>query len=145
MRWYLEKAEDVWHPTVATVPRTAFPIPSVECPDRLSDKRLNSDMIMIFLKRFDPESQSLLGWRSVYVQLGDKMGTLQGIIADMLGHNDNLTGVTELEMYEEVRPGTIERVIPARTFYGNEMYDGDIIVFGPKISSKRYHPSPGET
>ena len=140
-RWYVEKAEDIWHPTVATEPQIIFPTLSLNWIDEahpgIPDTQPSTGMVMIFLKWFDPEYQSLLGWRPVYVQLGDKMATLQGIIADMLG-KDKVTGV--IEIYEEIKPGMIERVVPARTFRQNEIGNGDIIVFTPKISSERYLP-----
>jgi hypothetical protein len=95
-------------------------------------------MIMIFLKWFNPENQSLIGWRPIYVELGDTTGKLLDMIADMMGRQDEANQSMEIAMFEEVKPGMIERLTTTRTFAAHEIQNGDIIVLGP---SKLYLPS----
>ncbi|KAG8969651.1 hypothetical protein FRC03_001523 [Tulasnella sp. 419] len=91
--------------------------------------------IMIFLKYFDVQNQTLTGISKVYVQRNQKVGDLAGIIAEKMKWAPNVP----IKLYEEIKPGMIEMMKPKSTYAQSEIQDGDIICFQTEISEKEAH------
>jgi hypothetical protein len=166
LRIYVEKYQDVWHPTVSVLPRRSplLPPPYEDkesiSPLRLSNGSLEPDqtqdldwpevgprpgvynarhdavMILIFLKWFDVEDQVIRGQRPIYVNRHDKTGKLSPIVSDMMGWHSDEP--IQVAFYEEIKPGMIEPLKPNATFIASEIQDGDILCFTRVQSQKRY-------
>jgi hypothetical protein len=133
LKWYLEKAEDLWRPTV-DVPidgnfRQLDSLGNNTRPFKWPDK---DEMTLIFLKCFDPEGQQLIGQRPIYVRRKDNMSKLLPIIIDVMGwkHGPGGQGIN-IVMLEEVNPLRIDGCGPGlvSTFDERGIINGDIIVF----------------
>jgi ICP0-binding domain of Ubiquitin-specific protease 7 len=176
----MERAEDIWYPTVAVLPKRVLPpapmlparysdeskdavstttssggssylsngdigssVGSVEWPDvgklpGLYTSRHDANMIFLFLKHFDVETQTLSGVKPVYVHRQDKTGKLTSVVAEMMNWTDTSEGPVSIAFYEEIRPGWIDAMKPNATFRDIEIQDGDIICFMRQPSPKRY-------
>ncbi|KAG9019654.1 hypothetical protein FRB90_012000 [Tulasnella sp. 427] len=88
--------------------------------------------IMVFLKYFDVQKQTLLGVSKVYVPRTSKVGDLQGVICEKM----RWAPQTPIKLYEEIKPGMIELMKPKSTFTQSEIQDGDIICFQSEITEK---------
>ena len=194
LRMYMERAQDIWHPTVPILPpKRPLPNPTpppyqheesppppaqsppahlptsatgssgslsngniepesnatpnghvqVQWPDvgkssGVYGSRHDAIMILIFLKWFDVENQSIRGQRPIYVSRHSKTNSLVPIISEMMGWNAE-PGETPVQvaMYEEIKPGMIEALKPNHTFSSCEIGDGDIVVFMRPPTPKR--------
>lgn len=88
--------------------------------------------IVIFLKLFDPETQTLRGINHVYMKKNDKVADLAPLILTEM----NWTPNTGLKLYEEIKPSMIEPMKPKQTFSQAEIQDGDIICFQRTLTEK---------
>ncbi|CAZ81196.1 unnamed protein product [Tuber melanosporum] len=92
----------------------------------------NSAWIVVFLKRYDPESQTLRGVGHLYMRKNDKVAELIPAILTEMNWPQN----TLLRLYEEIKPQMIEPMKPKQTFNQAEIQDGDIICFQRAYTEK---------
>ncbi|CAG8473227.1 8493_t:CDS:10 [Acaulospora morrowiae] len=88
--------------------------------------------IMVFLKYFDPDTQSLEGLHFLYIHKFTKVGE----IIPLLCEKRDLPPNTPLKIYEEIKPGMIEEMKPKSTLHQSEIQDGDIICFQKALTDK---------
>ncbi|KAG5440833.1 hypothetical protein PCK2_000132, partial [Pneumocystis canis] len=92
----------------------------------------SSTRILIFLKYFDIEKQTLQGISRIYINRHDKISVLISIICSLM----NWPLTTSIQLYEEIKPSMIEVMKLKQTFYQAEIQDGDIICFQKVISEE---------
>ncbi|RIB01653.1 hypothetical protein C2G38_2230141 [Gigaspora rosea] len=88
--------------------------------------------ILVFIKYFNPDAQSLEGLGHLYVK---KSGKLDDIIP-ILCEKKEFPSYTLLKIYEEIKPNMIEEMNPILTFQKSEIQDGDIICFQKALTQK---------
>jgi len=93
------------------------------------DAVTSSETLLMFLKYFDPETQSLKGLTHFYTDSDDTLESLIPKINKFLGFKQN----QELDLFEEIQPNSIEVLIPSNTFYKSELSNGDIITVQKSI------------
>lgn len=81
--------------------------------------------ILVFLKYFDIQAQTLSGVGHIYVKKHGKVADVASQIQELMGWDNNTT----LTLYEEIRHSMIEPMKPKQTFQQSEIQDGDIICF----------------
>ncbi|KAI5451946.1 ubiquitin-specific protease ubp15 [Naganishia albida] len=92
----------------------------------------NNPPIMIFLKWFDVQRQSLLGQGKVFVGKNQKVGDLLPIICERMGWAPS----TPIKLYEEIKAGMIELMKQRATFANSEIQDGDVICYQVEMTDK---------
>ncbi|RIB10405.1 ICP0-binding domain of ubiquitin-specific protease 7-domain-containing protein [Gigaspora rosea] len=85
----------------------------------------NSSHILVFIKYFNPDTQSLEGLGHLYVKEYGKVSDVVPILCE----KKEFPSYTPLKIYEEVKPNMIEEMKPNLTFQESEIQDGDIICF----------------
>ncbi|KAF8343945.1 cysteine proteinase [Cantharellus anzutake] len=103
--------------------------------DYSANKSLDSNAVMIFLKHFSVNDQTLKGIGKVYVHRNSKVGDMVPTINEMMGW----AGSTPVRLYEEIKPGMIELMKPKMTFAQSEIQDGDILCFQVEIPEREVH------
>ncbi|KAI9822475.1 MAG: hypothetical protein M1827_000194 [Pycnora praestabilis] len=88
--------------------------------------------ILIFLKHFDAESQTLRGAGHIYTRKLEKVQNLAFPILQMM----NWPPGTDLKLHEEIKHSMIEPMKPKTTLLQAEIQDGDIICFQKTLSDK---------
>jgi ubiquitin carboxyl-terminal hydrolase 7 len=88
--------------------------------------------IVIFLKHFDPFTESLRGVSHLYMRKNDKVGEVIAPINEKMGWPKG----TEVSLFEEIKPTMIEPIKPKQSFHQAEIQDGDIICFQKALSDK---------
>jgi len=91
----------------------------------VKDSSSNSPWIVVFLKTYDPWTQSLKGVCHVYVRRNDKVGELIPTIQEKMGWSNR----TDVSLFEEIKPTMIEPIKTKSSFHSAEIQDGDIICF----------------
>ena len=81
--------------------------------------------ILVFLKYFDVQAQTLGGVGHVYVRKHGKVADIATQIQELMGWD----ATTTFSLYEEIRQSMIEPMKPKQTFQQSEIQDGDIICF----------------
>ena len=89
--------------------------------------------IILFLKHYDPEKQSLHGVGHVYMGWQQKVADLAPIILDLMGWQTNSF---TLRLWEEIKQNMIEPMKAKNTLAASEIQDGDIICFQRSLSDK---------
>ena len=108
----------------------------------------SNSTILIFLKYFDAEEQTLRGVGHVYVKKQQKVADIVPLIHQLMGWNNahsNLSnGVTNgvttpptLALHEEIKHSMIEPMKPKLTLQQAELQDGDIVCFQKVLSEKQ--------
>ncbi|KAK8184646.1 hypothetical protein BC567DRAFT_218869 [Phyllosticta citribraziliensis] len=92
----------------------------------------NNKPIMLFLKYFDPEKQTLFGIGTFYAACHDKVVDLCPHILRLL----RLPAGTSLRLFEEIKSNMIEQMKPKVTLLSSEIQDGDIITVQKSQSEK---------
>ncbi|KAH8146865.1 uncharacterized protein LAJ45_09239 [Morchella importuna] len=92
----------------------------------------NGAWIVVFLKHFDAEEQTLLGVDHVYMRKNDKVAELPPVIQALMGWPSS----QQIKLYEEIKPSMIEPMKPKQTFQQAEIQDGDIICFQKVYNEK---------
>ncbi|CAB4475303.1 unnamed protein product [Rhizophagus irregularis] len=92
----------------------------------------NANNIIVFLKYFDPDKQTLEGLGHLYVQKFGRVRDITRILCEKKKFSPN----TPLKIYEEIKPNMIEEKKPKSTFQQSEMQDGDIICFQKTLTEK---------
>ncbi len=85
--------------------------------------------ILVFLKYFDAQAQTLSGVGHVYVKGHAKVADIATQIQELMGWDTTTT----FTLYEEIRHSMIEPMKPKQTFQQSEIQDGDIICFQKTI------------
>ncbi|CAN8095307.1 unnamed protein product [Discula destructiva] len=88
-----------------------------------------NELILLFLKNFDVESQSLHGVGHVYINKEKKVEDLAPLICKKMGWGDKLPGDDKITLWEEIKPTMIENLKPRQTLKLAELQDGDILCF----------------
>ncbi|KAF0502407.1 cysteine proteinase [Gigaspora margarita] len=97
---------------------------------RIFNKTLTEKVFhsMIFVKYFDPRSQSLRGLCHIYVPKNCKADDIVLILRE----KKKLASRTPLKIYKEIKPNRIQYLEPKVTY---EMKNGDIICFQKELST----------
>ncbi|KAL3462575.1 hypothetical protein BJX64DRAFT_258975 [Aspergillus heterothallicus] len=93
--------------------------------------------VLVFLKHFDVQKQTLSGVRAVYVRKTQKVADLAPTILETM----NWPAGTEFILYEEIKHNMIELMKPKQTFQQSEIQDGDIITFQKSIKDTELPPT----
>ena len=88
--------------------------------------------ILVFLKYFDPVTQSLTGVGHAYVRKFAKVSEILPQIAKIMGWS--VDSLPSLSLFEEIKHSMIEPMKPKVTFQQAEIQDGDIICFQKTLS-----------
>ena len=105
----------------------------------------NDPPILVFLKHFDAEAQSLRGVGHIYVKQQSKVAEICPKILQLMGwthgpaglSNGLMNGASSLptvSLYEEIKSSMIEPMKPKATLQHAEIQDGDIICFQKQLS-----------
>ncbi|KAL2268587.1 hypothetical protein VTJ83DRAFT_3433 [Remersonia thermophila] len=89
---------------------------------------VKNDLILLFLKWFDPEAQALKGIGHVYVGKERKVEELIPIIMKKMNW-EKLESDEKIQMWEEIKPNMIEALRGKQSLKAAELQDGDIICF----------------
>ncbi|KAF2140342.1 uncharacterized protein K452DRAFT_274048 [Aplosporella prunicola CBS 121167] len=92
----------------------------------------NNRPIMLFLKYFNAEEQTLFGMGSFYAGWQDKVTDISPQLLKIL----NLPAGTGLKLFEEIKSNMIEQMKPKVTLSSSELQDGDIITVQKSLSEK---------
>ncbi|KAK9457513.1 hypothetical protein V1511DRAFT_455322 [Dipodascopsis uninucleata] len=92
----------------------------------------NANKILIFLKYFDPFTQTLTGVGHCVVGKRDKVSDIFPHIHKIMNWPQN----TLVELYEEIQPSMIEPIKVKNTFAQVEIQEGDIICFQKYLSEQ---------
>lgn len=92
----------------------------------------NNRPIMLYLKYFDPDQQTLFGIGTFYASWQDKVMDLSPQILKLV----NLPAGTNLKLFEEIKSNMIEQMKPKVTLASSEIQDGDIITVQKSLSEK---------
>lgn len=97
---------------------------------------VKNDLILLFLKHFDAERQTLEGVGHIYVSKEKKVEELVPIIAKKMGWGDKLAAGEQLAMWEEIKPSMIDSLKAKQSLKAAELQDGDIVCF-QKITDRK--------
>ena len=104
--------------------------------------------MLIFLKYFDAEAQTLKGAGHIYVKKQCKVAEVVPMILQLNGWPHGPTGMSNgltngtpsppaLALYEEIKHSMIEPMKPKSTLHQAEIQDGDIVCFQQVLSEKQ--------
>ena len=116
-------------------------------PDIQPPNITNNQPMLIFLKYFNTEAQTLKGVGHIYVKKQCKVAEMVPMILQLMGwsHGPSATtnGLTNgttspptLALYEEIKHSMIEPMKPKSTLHQAEIQDGDIVCFQKVLSEK---------
>ena len=116
-------------------------------PDVQPPNTTNNQPMLIFLKYFDAEAQTLKGAGHIYVKKQCKVAEMVPMILQLMGWihgpsalSNGLTNGTPspptLALYEEIKHSMIEPMKPKSTLHQAEIQDGDIVCFQRVLSEK---------
>ncbi|KAF2816307.1 cysteine proteinase [Mytilinidion resinicola] len=88
--------------------------------------------LMLFLKHFDVDAQTLYGVGNFYAAFQDRVCDLSPAILKMMSWPSG----TQFKLYEEIKQNMIEPMKPKATLAGSEIQDGDIITVQKTLSEK---------
>ncbi|KAH7323922.1 ubiquitin carboxyl-terminal hydrolase-like protein [Rhexocercosporidium sp. MPI-PUGE-AT-0058] len=90
-----------------------------------------TDLIVLFLKHFDIERQTLNGVGHIYISREKKVEDLVPAILKKMGWPEKLPSgeKTQLKLYEEIKPSMIEPMKGKQSLKAAELQDGDIVCF----------------
>lgn len=104
--------------------------------------------ILIFLKHFDAESQTLRGVGHIYLKKQAKVSDMFPMIMQKMSWGGGSTGMANgiingnipaptLSLYEEIKSSMIEPMKPKATLQNAEIQDGDIVCFQRQLAEKQ--------
>ncbi|PVF96521.1 cysteine proteinase [Serendipita vermifera] len=98
---------------------------------------LDGNMIMLFLKYFDPSKQTLHGVGRIHVSRRTRIGDLSRVIYEKMGWpNTKLTQIP-LIFFEEIKPTMVEQVKSnSATLAQSELQDGDVLCFQVQLDQQ---------
>lgn len=88
-----------------------------------------NDTILLLLKYFDSNEQTLKGVGHVYIGKEKKVEELTPLILKKMGWGEKLPSEEKLLLWEEIKPTMIEPLKPKQSLKLAELQDGDIICF----------------
>ena len=91
-----------------------------------------TDTILIFIKQFKPESQTIHGVNHLHVNKNTKVGSIVGVLKEMMGLSQN----EEILLFEEVKASMVDPVDMNSTFHEAELQNGDILCAQRKSSAE---------
>lgn len=97
---------------------------------------VKNDLILLFLKHFDAESQSLHGVGHVYINKEKRVEELVPLICKKMGWGEKLPGDDKVMLWEEIKPSMIESLRAKQTLKAAELQDGDIVCF-QRVTEKK--------
>lgn len=100
--------------------------PSYQAPAANGTKE---DTILLLLKHFDVEQQTLRGVGHVYMPKDKRIEDMLPAIHATMGWEDKLPEDERVLLWEEIKPSMIEPLKPRFTLKTAELQDGDIICF----------------
>lgn len=117
-------------------------------PDIQSPNTINNQPMLIFLKYFDAEAQTLKGVGHIYVKKQCKVAEVVPMILQLMGWSHGSHGLSNgltngttspptLALYEEIKHSMIEPMKPKSTLHQAEIQDGDIVCFQKVLSEKQ--------
>ncbi|RIB23989.1 ICP0-binding domain of ubiquitin-specific protease 7-domain-containing protein [Gigaspora rosea] len=92
----------------------------------------DSPHILVFIKYFNPDTQSLEGLCHLYIQKFAKVGNIIPILCEKMKFPPH----TPLKIYEEIKPNIIDEMKPNLTFQRSEIQNGDIICFQKALTDE---------
>ncbi|KAI5461141.1 hypothetical protein BGZ63DRAFT_228114 [Mariannaea sp. PMI_226] len=98
---------------------------------------VKNDTILLLLKHFDADTQTLSGLGHVYIGKEKKVEELVPLILKKMKWGDKLPSEEKLLMWEEIKPTMIEPLKPKQSLKVAELQDGDIICF-QRVNEKIY-------
>lgn len=90
---------------------------------------VKNDLILLFLKHFDAEAQTLHGVGHVYINKEKKVEELIPLICKRMGWGEKVPGDDKIQLWEEIKPTMIEGLKGKQTLKAAELQDGDIVCF----------------
>ena len=102
-------------------------------PD-LQPQTNNNVPILVFLKYFDVEAQTLKGVGHIYVRKHSKVSEMIPMVGQRLGWSTG--SIPTLALFEEIKHSMIEPMKPKSTFQQAEIQDGDIICFQKQLTDQ---------
>ncbi|KAJ9139474.1 Ubiquitin carboxyl-terminal hydrolase [Pleurostoma richardsiae] len=90
---------------------------------------VKNDLILLFLKCFDIEAQTLRGVGHVYISREKKVEDLVPLILNKMGWGEKLPSDEKIMLWEEIKPSMIEGLKAKQSLKGAELQDGDIVCF----------------
>ncbi|VUC34971.1 unnamed protein product [Clonostachys rosea] len=96
---------------------------------------VKSDIILLLLKHFDVQAQTLNGVGHVYISKEKKVEDLVPFILEKMGWTEKVAEEEKLLLWEEIKPTMIEPLKPKQSLKAAELQDGDIVCF--QLGSER--------
>ncbi|KAG1172248.1 hypothetical protein G6F70_001903 [Rhizopus microsporus] len=93
---------------------------------------LRNDQVLLFVKYFDVKEQKLRGLGHMFVSLNDKIASILSNLNERAG----LKKSTSIQLFEEVKPLSIEPIKTDQTFRKIDIQHGDIICFQISLSQR---------
>lgn len=90
---------------------------------------VKNDLILLFLKWFDVEGQTLRGAGHVYISKEKKVEDLVPHILQRMGWGEKLPDHEKILLWEEIKPTMIESLKHKISLKAAELQDGDIVCF----------------
>jgi ubiquitin carboxyl-terminal hydrolase 7 len=103
----------------------------VDVDDVGSGSQERSGSLLIFLKHFDAEKQTIHGISKGFMSRYMKVRDLDVIVRQKMNWRSNI----QLRYFEEIKPGMIEAMRPKATFSESEIQNGDIICFQVQLGA----------
>ncbi|CAI4211319.1 unnamed protein product [Parascedosporium putredinis] len=95
-----------------------------------------SESILLFLKCFDLQTQTLRGVGQIYIGRDKKVDDLTPYILKFMGWGDKVPSDERIFLWEEIKPTMIEPLKPKQSLKAAELQDGDIICFQRLLDPK---------
>ncbi|KAI8330654.1 hypothetical protein EDC96DRAFT_452112 [Choanephora cucurbitarum] len=93
---------------------------------------LKNDQMLVFVKYFDVKTQKIRGLGHIFVSLNEKIGAILSVLVEKAG----LPKSTSIQLFEEVKPTSIDLLKSDQTFRKAEIQNGDIVCFQRTLSQK---------
>ena len=102
----------------------------------------NNLPILVFLKHFDIEAQTLLGVGHIYIKKHSKVADMVPMILQIMGSSFPPSGTStpSIALFEEIKHSMIEPMKPKATLQQAEIQDGDIVCFQRVLPEKTLAP-----
>lgn len=138
LRLWAELAEDVTPEGDAIWPSYQF-LPNGTAP--------KTDLIVLFLKFFDIEQQTLSGVGHIYISREKKVEELVPVILKKMNWPDKTPSgeKLQLKLFEEIKPNMIEPMKAKQSLKAAELQDGDIVCFQKAPDGRSSEPRSSES
>ncbi|KAL9102026.1 MAG: hypothetical protein Q9163_002781 [Psora crenata] len=128
-------------------PATTFEDNKPVWPD-MQPTNKNDPPVLVFLKYFDAEAQTLMGVGHIYIKKQSKVADICPMILQVMGWANGSSALSNglangnpspptLCLYEEIKNSMIEPMKPKATLQHAEIQDGDIVCFQKQLSEKQ--------